>query len=264
MRSVAPGVSSRFRSEGVLNNSDVVVDPRGGLKNVADIFIAPGAAFERIAVVPVWFWAYLVAAILTIVGNNLALPASHHELTVSMPAQMMQNPKFAAETPEQQSAAVAQTLDFLQKFAWVNVFVVPFVAALIAALVQGFLLWLACLIARARASFPRMYALSMTVSIIGIGVTYLVMGIIAAVRGPEAYVDGVSLPASVPGLALLGGHGFARGFLCGITIFSLWATFLLALGLQVVAGMQRNTAWIVSVVLLVLNGLLLGLLLMRA
>ncbi len=227
------------------------MNARGGLSNVVDIVVSPTAAFERLRTMPVWGWAFLVGALLSIAGSLLAQPAFIHAFDRSLPAQLAASPSIASLPPEKQQAAIATALSFsktIAKFGWV---VTP-IALLFQALVQAVIMLIANAITKSEGTFAKFYALSMTVAVAGTGIGTVVLGLICTIRGVDAFDDPAAITSAIPGLALLvpGAHGALAGFLTSFNVFYLWATALLALGMIGVAKMPRTAAWVTAILML--------------
>jgi hypothetical protein len=236
-----------------LSTSDPAVpSPRSGLLNVADIVIAPNAAFDRLREVPTWFWAFVVASLLAIAGSLLLQPGMQHALEVSLPAQLAADPNIAKLSPERQQTQIAAMLRVTRVVTQIGWILVPF-AILITGLIQAFILTVANAIAKGDGDFKKFFALSVTVSVVGTGLYYIVHALIVLVRGPSAFDSMTAIQAAVPGLGLLvpGAHGWLAGFLGTLNIFFLWATALLALGAMRVGKVPRAAAWTASILLLV-------------
>jgi hypothetical protein len=238
-----------------LNTSETTVEPRSGLLNVADIIVAPKAAFESLRIVPTWGWAFVITCVLGIAGLLLTIPAQLHAFTQYAPALYAQ--QFQSMDPAQRAAAVQRAVDYGQifvKYSWV---VIPFVV-LLAALVQALIMLIANAVGRGDGTFGRFYAVSMNSAVVGTGVTALLAGLIAVIRGPAAYDTAISVQASVPGLALLapGAAPKLLTFLTAINVGSVWSIVLLALGMMVAARIPRAVAWTTAVAILLLSALL--------
>lgn len=226
---------------------------RGGLANVADVIIAPSAAFERLRVVPSWGWAFLVAALLAIAGALLTTPAVMHALETGLPAQLAANPAIAKLPPDQQQKQIAAMLGISKAISQWSWLAVPIIL-LVVGLVQGLIMTIANAAGRGDGGFKTFFALSITVGVVGYGLHALVLGIIATVKGASTFENTASVYAAVPSLALLapGAHGAAAGFLAGLNVFSLWATVLLALGMTIVGRIPRAVAWATAVLMLLI------------
>lgn len=229
-------------------------EPRSGLANVVDIIIAPNAAFERIRQVPVWGWAFLVAALLGVVGTLLVGPAVLHAMQTSLPAQFAANDTIAKLPPDQQQKQIAMMMSVsmgIAKFSWA--FIPP--AILLIGLVQALIMLIANAATRGDGTFKKFYALSITVSVVGTGLGSIVLGAIVALRGANSFETTSAVQSALPSLALLmpGAKGALAGFLGALNVFVLWATALLALGMQRVGRIPGGVAWATAILMLLLT-----------
>lgn len=232
------------------------LDRRGGLANVIDIIIAPAAAFERLRLEPVWGWAFLVGCLLSIAGTLLAVPAILHGVERTLPAQLAASPNIASLPADQQAKIIAQTTAFTRsavQFQWI---LAPVVLLMIA-LVQALMMLIANAVGHGDGSFKKYFALSMTVGVVGWGLSSLFVGVIAEIRGPASFEDSTAVQAALPGLATLvpGAHGALEGFLAPFHVFNLWAVALLALGMTAVGRISRPAAWVTAVAMLLIGAL---------
>jgi hypothetical protein len=234
-----------------LSTSQPSAGRRSGLANVVDIIIAPNAAFERLREVPTWLWAFLIASVLGAVGSFLAQPAILHALETSLPAQLAADPNMAKLPPDQQQKQIALVMSGVRFFAKVGWILTPFLI-LIVGLIQGLALVIANAIGKGQGAFSKFFALSITVSIIGSGLYYLVMGIIVAIRGADSFESSTAVQSVIPSLALLvpGAHGGLAAFLGVFNVFYLWSVALLAFGAIRIGGMKPAAAWAAPIFLL--------------
>jgi hypothetical protein len=240
-----------------LSTPQASLDRRGGLANVIDIIIAPGAAFERLRLEPVWGWAFLVGCLLTIAGSLLTIPAVLQAVERTLPAQLAANPNISSLPADQQAKLIARTTSFTRsviQFQWIFTPVV----LLGIALVQALIMLIANAVGHGDGSFKKYFALSMTVGVVGWGLSSLFVGVIAEIRGPASFEDSTAVQAALPGLATLvpGAHGALQGFLAPFQVFNLWAVALLALGMTVVGRIPRPAAWASASAMLVIGALL--------
>ena len=231
----------------------------GGLSNAIDIVIAPNAAFDRLREMPTWLWAFAVATVLGIVGSLLAQPAIFHALETTMPAQLAADPNIAKLSPDQQQKQIAVVMGFTHVMSQIGWVFVP-LAILFGGLVQGLVQTIANAIGKGQGSFARFFALSVTASVVGIGLYYLAFAAIVMVRGPSSFETMSAIQNAVPGLALLvpGAHGFLAGFLGVVNVFVLWATALLALGTIRIARISPVLGWAGPIVLLLISAAFAG------
>jgi MFS family permease len=237
-----------------LSTSQPPVERRSGLANVVDIIIAPNAAFDRIRQVPVWGWAFLVAALLGIAGTLLIGPAMQHAMEISLPAKLAVSEaiaKLPADQQQKQIAVMMSVSKTIAKFAWL--FIPPFI--LLAGLIQALIMLIANAATRGDGTFKKFYALSITVSVVGSGLGALVLGLIVMLRGAASFEAPSSVNSALPSLALLvpGATGALAGFLGALNVFVLWATALLAFGMQRVGRIPGGAAWATAIIMLLLT-----------
>ena len=237
-----------------MSTSQPPVERRGGLANVVDIIIAPTAAFDRIRQVPVWGWAFLVAALLGVAGTILVGPAILHAMETSMPAQFAANDTIAKLPPDQQQKQIAVMMSVAKgfaRFSWA--FVPP--AILLVGLVQALIMLIVNAATRGDGTFKKFYALSITVSVVGTGVASVVLGAIVALRGANSFETTSAVGSALPSLALLapGAKGALGGFLGAVNVFIIWATALIALGMSRVGRIPRGPAWATAIIMLLLT-----------
>ncbi|HTW86028.1 MAG TPA: hypothetical protein VMD91_18300 [Candidatus Sulfotelmatobacter sp.] len=232
-----------------MSTSEPTIEPRSGLLNVVDIIVAPNAAFARLSVVPTWGWAFLVATLAGIAGSLLAGPATLHAFEQWGPPLYAQSFQHlgSAERDQQVARAMSVGRIFVQ-FGWVGV---P-IALLVGSLVQAVVLLIGNAIGKGQGSFAKFYALSMTAAVVGVGLTYLLAGVIALIRGPGAYDTPTGVVSAVPGLAMLvpGATGKLQAFLSTLSVTALWSTALVALGMVAIARVSRPVAWTTALVTL--------------
>ena len=237
-----------------MSTSPPPVERRSGLANVVDIIIAPNAAFDRIRQVPVWGWAFLVAALLGVAGTLLVGPAVLHAMETSMPAQFAASDTIAKLPPDQQQKQIATMMSITKgfaRFSWV--FIPP--GILIVGLVQALIMLIANAATRGDGTFKKFYALSITVSVVGTGLGSIVLGAIIALRGASSFETMSAVQGALPSLALLapGAKGSLGGFLGALNVFVLWATALIALGMNRVGRIPRGPAWATAIIMLLLT-----------
>jgi len=230
------------------------VAPRSGLANVVDIVIAPNAAFDRIRQVPVWGWAFLVAALLGVAGTLMIGPAMQHAMETGLPAQLAANDAISKLPPDQQQKQIAVMVSVsktIAKFAFL--FIPPFI--LISGLIQAVIMLIANAATRGDGTFKKFYALSITVSVVGSGLGSLVLGLIVMLRGANSFETSSGVQSALPSLALLmpGAKGALAGFLGALNVFILWATALLALGMNRVGRIPGGVAWATAIIMLLLT-----------
>ena len=222
---------------------------RPGLSNVVDIIVSPDAAFARLRRVPVWGWAFVVTSVLGMLGTILLTPATTHGIDVSLPAQLAANPRIAALPPERQQTVIAMQLNLMHTLLRFQFVLVP-ITVMLTSLVQAVVMLIASAATKGEGTFKKLFALSMTVSVVGFGLASLALSAIVLVRGSSSFDSAWAVQSSVPNLALLapGVHGALRGFLAGINVFTVWSTVLIAIGMTRVGRIAPAAAWIVGLV----------------
>jgi hypothetical protein len=240
-----------------LSTSEEQLGTRPGLSNVVDIIVAPNAAFQRLRVAPTWGWALLIAAILGVIGALLIGPALVHATEVSLPAKLAAMPQIAKLPPDQQQRMIALQLKVTRAILqWYWLFV-P-IQLLILGLFQALVMTIANAISRGDGGFKKYFALSMNVAVVGFGLFSLALGLIVVIRGANSFEQQSAVTGAAPSLGLLvpGAKGALTGFLGTLNVFSLWATALIALGMQRVGRISPAVAWSASIVMLLVGACL--------
>jgi len=237
-----------------LSTSPPSVAPRSSLYNAVDIIVAPATAFDRLREVPAWGWAFLIVSVLGAIGSLLAAPATMHALQTTLPAQLAANDAIAKLPPDQQQRAIANALGFTKVMTQISWLFVP-VLVLLVALIQALVMTIANAIAHGDGTFKKFFALSITVTVVGIGLSSIVLGIIVLVRGADSFESATAVQSALPSLGLLapGSKGALAGFLGALNVFYLWSTALLALGMVRVGRITPPVAWSSAIVLLLLT-----------
>jgi len=251
-----------LRSYGMV--SEPTIAPKGnGLNTALDIIASPSDAFARLRVVPTWGWAFLIAAVLCIIGSFMGSAAAEHAAVASIPAAFAKNAQLAALPPEKRQQMIEQQIGITKSFSKFSFVLAPIIL-LITALLQTVYLLILNAATRGQGNFKKFWALSINISIVGSGLTLLIAGIIELIRGPEAFNSTGDTLSAIPGLAWIipGTTGFLHGILLSFTVFSLWATGLFALGLIAIARIKPVQAYVGAAILLVIGSLITGSLLM--
>ena len=240
--------------------SEPTIAPKGnGLTTALDIIASPSDAFARLRVVPTWGWAFLIATVLGIVGSLLGSAAAEHAAMASIPAAMAKNPIDATKSAEQRQQTLELQISITKATIKFNFAFVP-LAVLLSALLQTVYLLIVNAITRGHGSFKKFWALAINVAIVGIGLALVVSGIIELIRGPEAFNSVGDTLNAIPSLAWIvpGTTGLLHGFLASISIFALWSTGLIALGLIGIARIKPVQAYTSAGILLVVGALIYG------
>ena len=240
--------------------SEPTIAPKGnGLTTALDIIASPSDAFARLRVVPTWGWAFLIATVLGIVGSFLGAAANEHAAVTSIPVTLAKNPTIAAMPAEQRQKMIERQIGIAKGFSKFNFVFVPIVL-LISALLQSVYLLILNAATRGQGNFKKFWALAINISIVGIGLSALILGVIQLIRGPEAFNSMADVYGAVPSLGWIvpGTSGFMHGFLASMSVFNFWATGLFALGLIAIARIKPAQAYVGAAVMLIIGGLIAG------
>ena len=130
--------------------------------------------------------------------------------------------------------------------------VVP-IFLLIGALISTVVMLIANAISGGDGNFKRFYALAITTAVVTC-LGFLLNGVIAMVRGPSSYETMQSVQSGVPSLALLAPGAGAKlaTFLGSLSLISIWATALTALGMIAVGRVKPAIAWVAAFLMLLI------------
>jgi len=229
--------------------ADIAVPKRHGLAVLWDVLVAPSAAFAELRNVPHWGWAFLITCVLGTIGSYLQILAGEHISSYAF----AHEPSMAALTSEQLENA-KKSAAVIQQYAWLFFAIEAMVAVL---LCTGVLL-VANAIGRGNATFAKLFALSANVALLNFGIGTLLRGVIASSRGADGFQTTIDLLGVVPNLAWLapGAAPKAVAFLASFSVFQIWSTALIALGLRSIANLGPAIAWATPIVIALLGGLL--------
>ncbi len=221
-----------------------------GLSTVLNVITAPREAFETLRPSPMWGWAFLVATVLTAIGQYLAMPATVHAMQASWPAQVASNPQLAGAPPSAQQNALNISIAIV-RWSWVWSPIIVLVGALVAAIVMVIFKALG----RGDAGFKQLWCAAMNVAVVSAGVSSLIMGLIAVVRGAASYETTRDAYKAIPSLAWLVPQAGLKlsAFLAGINVVSVWATVLIAMAMIYVARTSRGAAAACGLVMLAIG-----------
>jgi len=224
-----------------VESREIAPSNRSGLQVALDIIIAPKAAFESLREVPTWGWAVLIAAVLAIIGSLVSGPAFVHALSIEMPPKFAQ--QYANLPADQREAATARAMAAVTAFSKFA-FIFVLIAIPITGLIQAVVMLIANAIGKGDGSFKKFWALSINVSIVGIGLSSIVIMIIVLVRGADTFNSSADIAGSIPSLAMLapGADKVLTRFLAAFNVFNLWAAALLVIGMSIVARIPRGVA----------------------
>lgn len=229
--------------------------PKSGLALLPSVILAPKEAFAALRAQPTWVWALLVTIVLAAAGSFLQTGATLHAMTVSMSAQLANDPTFAGMSPEKAKEATDRAISLATAFGRFG-FLFALVTMPIAALIGTVYLLIAKIVAKGEASFKQLFALYCNVLVVSAGLGNLVIGIIVALRPADSFSTITDVLAVVPSLAWAAPGASAKlaTFLSAFSVFGLWGTALTAIGLIEVAKFGRTAAWVASILGLVFGG----------
>jgi hypothetical protein len=228
-----------------------VAGKANGLSTVVNVLTAPREAMESLRIAPTWGWAFLIAAILSCLGQYLLTPAVSHAMQASWPAQVAASPQLAGASPAQQQNALNISLAVL-RWSWLFSPVILLINALIVTIVMLILK----AIGRGQASFMQLWSAAMNVSVVSVGISSLVGGLISMVRGSSAYLNTSDVYRAVPSLAWLAPHAGVKvsAFLAAFSIISIWGAVLYAMAMIYVAKISPVLAGVGAAVILCVGG----------
>lgn len=224
-----------------------------GLRVVIDAIVSPKEAFESLREQPAWLWAALVFIILFSVGTYLELPASTHA-SVGMIQHMIANNTMIANMSDAQKADMLQKAQHPSPFAPLQSAAFMFVGILLNAL----WLWITGRSSSSPAKFSSFWAASLCNAVASIGLAVLCVGIIAAIRGPEAFNSIRDLLGALPNLGMLAPFlsGFLYNTLIALNVFVIWGFFLNVFTLRWTAGITSSIQYIVPAIITLLSVML--------
>ena len=240
--------------------SEPMTAPKGnGLTTALDIVISPADAFARLRVVPTWGYAFLIAAVLGMVGGFLGSAAGEHAAIAGVPAAMAKNTAVAAMTPEKRQEITDRQVGITKVISKFTFAFIP-VILLVSALLQTVYLLIFNAIVRGQGSFKKYWALAINISIVSVGLGTLILGVIELIRGPEAFNSQGDLFNAIPSLAWIvpGSAKFVHGMLVSFSVFGLWATGLFALGLIAIARIKPAQAYVAAGIMLLFGAIIGG------
>ena len=234
--------------------SPVSEERRNGLSTALNVVVSPAEAFETLRVVPMWGWAFLIASVLAIVGAYLALPAQQHAQAAFTAHMYATDPRFAQMT----DADKARMASINATAAKIGPLITP-VILLFVGLISTLVLLLVNAIGRGKGTFKTIWAGAINISIVTFGLYQIVVGLLAVVRGADAYNKPLDSLLAMPSLAWIvpGVTGKTAQFLTGFNPFTIWGAVLTFLLLTVLCRMPKGPAYAGSAALLVVGALFL-------
>ncbi len=221
-------------------SADAALPKRSGLSVLRDVILAPRSAFQALGERTHWGWAYLFICVLGCTGAVLQIPAGEHVAVATFAQNAAHDPRIAAMSSADQQKAIGVATS-VQRYLWLFYPALAMLAIAFASLVLLF----GTAVARGRAGFARLFGLAANVAILNFGIGYLVVGVLATLRGADAYSSQRDLLLTLPSLAWLvpGGSPQLVTLLAQFNPFQIWSFVLFALGLSVVAKLPRLPAY---------------------
>ncbi len=224
-----------------------VATKANGLNTAINVIAAPSEAFATLRVAPTWGWAFLIAVVLTAVGQYLGIHAAVHAMQTSWPAQVAANPALAGASAQSQQNALNVSLSVLR---WVWVF--SPILVLVGAFVGALVMFVVKAAARGDATFKQLWCAAMNVAVVSAGISALLTGVIAVVRGPDTFNSPADTYEAIPSLAWIVPHASIKSgaFLAGFNVVSVWAAVLIALAMTHLARTSKAAGALCGIVLL--------------
>lgn len=233
-------------------DSPAPAEPRNGLQTAINIIVSPREAFETLRISPMWGWAFIITVVLALIGAFLAYPAQMHAMHAYLTHMYATDPRMAQLSEEQKARAMALS-EGLGKFGFIFL---PIVTLLIAAVISVvFLIFNA--IAHGDGTFKKFWAATMNTAIVAFGLQQLVSGILAVIRGANAYNSPLDQLLAIPSLAWLAPSAAPKmvAFLSAFNPFTIWAFVLNVLLLTIVARLGKGPAYIAAALVLIIGAL---------
>jgi hypothetical protein len=211
-----------------------------GLTTALNMIVAPGEAFEALRNAPTWGWALIVSLVIFLIGNFLAAPAQMHAVHASMVAQLASNSNL---TDAQRSAQLAM----VDKFGTMGWLFAPVILFIVVAL-QSLIMLIFNAVGGGSATFKHLWASAMNITIPGLALYSLVVGILAMVRGTNSFNSTSDLYLTMPSLAWLAPHASVKtiAFLVYFNPFFIWAAVLIAMAMLIVARIPKVQAYLTA------------------
>lgn len=231
--------------------------PVNGFKTMLDTIIAPTEAFEALRIKPTWVIAFITVIVCFIVGTLLSREAAQHAGVAAVqhmiaPGGLMAN---SSDLAKQQALENAQHPPSWQMILNI-VFAVIGIA--ISFVFNALFMWIANAAGKGDRGFGTYFAASANIAVPSQGLAQLAIGIIARIRGADAYNSTLDLYRSLPGLGMLHLPGYVGAALTAISVFSLWGLVLSAMMLRTTGHVKGAPVWIFPTLVLVIGALFVG------
>ena len=224
----------------------VVDAPVGGLsqvERVVDTFVAPSKTFADIKRSAAWWMPFLLVCILStcysfVLVHKVGYPALVDGIVHQTPAL---EERLANATPED-AAKIRGTMEMQFKFSYAA----PVFLLIVALIVAGVLLLTANFGFGGTATYGQMLAVWFYGTLPMAFITLLTIIVLYAGMGAESF--NIKNPVGTNlGYFLQGGSSphWLVTFATSIDVFTIWAAFLLGIGVSIVAGIKRSSGMIV-------------------
>ncbi len=225
-----------------------------GLQTTIDMLVAPRQACAHLRETPTWGWAFLIAVVFGMLASLALVPALHHAIEASLPAQIAATPSIAKLPPAEQQKAVARIVA-VQSIALNVTWLASLVIVPIIALVQTLVMLVASRLGGGDGTFRRLWALALNVQVAG-SIGGLILAAIVLLRGPASFTDPAQIQAVLPNLGTIvpGAPRVIGAFLGALNVAAIWQAALLGTGMIVTARAARPAAWSAAAVMLLSLG----------
>jgi hypothetical protein len=228
---------------------------------MVDTIVDPNAAFESIRIAPAWGWALTALCVLTVAGYAMERPAALHAAVGTIEHMLATSTMFSSLTDAQKQAMVdaAEHPTPIQS--------VVGAAQVIAVYAIGILFNTSILLAgnaigEGTANFRRLWAGSVNIAVPTLGLSAVVLGVIALMRGAASFHTTSDLINALPNLgwAFPGLHGRTAGFFAALNVFLIWGLFLNIAMMRKTAQVRGMIAWVFPLLITLVGALLSGML----
>ncbi|GAC1299271.1 MAG: hypothetical protein NVSMB19_03020 [Vulcanimicrobiaceae bacterium] len=216
-----------------------------GLALVWDVIVAPKTAFTALRERTHWGWAYLVTSVLGTLGAVLQIPVGEHIVRATFAHRTATDPQFQGLSPEKLQQALGFALA-TQHYAWLALPLIVMVAIALTACIFA----LVNVIGKGGSTFGRLFGLAANVALIGYGIGYLLVGLLAARVGPDAISTQRDLLGLLPSLARLAPENAPKlaALLAGINPFQIWSCVLIVIGLKTMTKLSPPLIYVTAIV----------------
>jgi len=230
---------------------------RSGMQTALDILVAPRAAFAQLRETPTWVWAFVIACVLGMVATLAIAPVTGHFVGAAQAAKLAADPRYAQLPADQRNAQIQQIVSITQLVVRFSFIFIPFAVAVSCA-IRTVIMLVANAIGKGDGNVKMFWALSVNASIVGTGLSSIVLMVIVLIRGVDGFATAADISAALPGLgmAVPSSAKAASAFLSVFNVFSIWETVLLAAGMIVVARLNRTAAIVTAAIMLVASGII--------